>query len=168
MGIKLPPPSKKEKDASPIFGPCLLWPNVWIRQDATWYGGRLHPGGIVLEGDPAHPIRGGGTQPPNFGPCPLWCQTAGWIKMPLGMEVGLDLGDFVLDGELSSLTKKRDTAPNFWHYCGQTAWSIRIPVGTEVGLGPGDIVLDEDPALPPPNRGTCMLLWCHWPIWRAC
>ena len=69
--------------------------------------------------------------------------------MPLGMEVGLDLGDFVLDGELSSLTKKRDTAPNFWHYCGQTAWSIRIPVGTEVGLGPGDIVLDEDPALPP-------------------
>jgi len=26
-------------------------------------------------------------------------QTAGCIKMPLGMEVGLSLGDFVLDGE---------------------------------------------------------------------
>ena len=49
--------------------------------------------------------------------------------------------------------QKRDTAPNFWHYCGQTAWSIRIPVGTEVGLGPGDIVLDEDPALPPLTGG---------------
>jgi len=24
---------------------------------------------------------------------------AGWIKMPLGTEVGLGLGDFVLDGE---------------------------------------------------------------------
>jgi len=20
----------------PIFGPCLLWPNGWIDQDATW------------------------------------------------------------------------------------------------------------------------------------
>jgi len=25
-------------------------------------------------------------------------QTAGWIKMPLGMEVGLDQGNIVLDG----------------------------------------------------------------------
>ena len=24
---------------------------------------------------------------------------AAWIKMPLGMEVGLDPGDFVLDGD---------------------------------------------------------------------
>jgi len=24
----------------PIFGPCLLWPNGWMDQDATWYGGR--------------------------------------------------------------------------------------------------------------------------------
>jgi len=23
----------------PIFGPCLLWPNGRIDQDATWYGG---------------------------------------------------------------------------------------------------------------------------------
>jgi len=22
----------------PIFGPCLLWPNGWMDQDATWYG----------------------------------------------------------------------------------------------------------------------------------
>ena len=21
---------------SPIFGPCLLWPNGWMDQDATW------------------------------------------------------------------------------------------------------------------------------------
>jgi len=26
-------------------------------------------------------------------------QTAGWIKMPLGTEVGLDPGDIVLDGD---------------------------------------------------------------------
>jgi len=26
-------------------------------------------------------------------------QTVGWIKTPLGMEVGLSVGDFVLDGD---------------------------------------------------------------------
>jgi len=24
----------------PIFGPCLLWTNGWMEQDATWYRGR--------------------------------------------------------------------------------------------------------------------------------
>jgi len=27
----------------PIFGPFLLWPNGWMHQDATWYGGRPQP-----------------------------------------------------------------------------------------------------------------------------
>jgi len=27
----------------PIIGPCLLWPNGWMDQDATWYGGRPWP-----------------------------------------------------------------------------------------------------------------------------
>ena len=31
---------------------------------------------------------------------------AGWIKMPLGMEVGLSPGDFVLDGTQLPLSKK--------------------------------------------------------------
>jgi len=33
-------PPKKGGTAHPIFGPCLLWPNSWMDQDATWYGGR--------------------------------------------------------------------------------------------------------------------------------
>ena len=36
----------------------------------------------------------------------------GWIKMPLGMEVGLGPSDFVLDGKPAHLPK-RGTAPNF-------------------------------------------------------
>jgi len=32
---------------------------------------------------------------------------AGWIKMPLGMEIGLGPGDFVLDGGLSPLPAAR-------------------------------------------------------------
>jgi len=33
----------KKGQRPPIFGPCPLWPNGWIDQDATWYGGRLRP-----------------------------------------------------------------------------------------------------------------------------
>jgi len=31
---------------------------------------------------------------------------AGWIKVPLGMEVGLGQGDFVSDGEPALLSQK--------------------------------------------------------------
>jgi len=34
--------------------------------------------------------------------------------MPLGMEVGLDPGHIVLDGDPAPPTEKRGTAPNFW------------------------------------------------------
>jgi len=27
----------------PIFGPCLLWPNDWMDEDAAWYGSRPRP-----------------------------------------------------------------------------------------------------------------------------
>jgi len=37
-GIQLPSP--KGAEPSPIFGPRLLWPNGWMYQDATWYGGK--------------------------------------------------------------------------------------------------------------------------------
>jgi len=46
----------------------------------------------------------------------LYCgQTVGWIKMKLGMEVGLGPGHTVLDGD-SAPRSKRGTAPsNFQH-----------------------------------------------------
>ena len=28
---------------TPNFGPCMLWPNCWMHQDATWYAGRPRP-----------------------------------------------------------------------------------------------------------------------------
>jgi len=34
---------KEGHSSSPLFGPCLLWPNGWMDQDAIWYGGRPRP-----------------------------------------------------------------------------------------------------------------------------
>ena len=48
-------------------------------------------------------------------------QMAGWIKMPLGTEVGLGPGDFVLDGAQFSPSKKGHSTPALFSvhvYCG--------------------------------------------------
>ena len=82
-GGRLRPPPKF------FFRPCLLWPNGWMDQDATWYSGSLIPGHIVLEGDPA-PLPKRGAEPPHPTPfsARVCCgQTAGWIKVPLDREV---------------------------------------------------------------------------------
>jgi len=51
----------------------------------------------VLDGDPAAPPPKGGRAPQFLAH--ICCgQTAGCIKMPLGMQEGLGPGDFVLDG----------------------------------------------------------------------
>ena len=61
--------------------------------------------------------------------------------MPLGMDVGLSPGDFVLDSHPFSV-----------HVCcGQTAAWIKMPLGTKVGLAflrDGDIVFNVDSATP--------------------
>ena len=48
-------PSKRGT-APLVFDPCLLWPNGWMDEDATWYGSRSRPGHIVLDGNPAPPL----------------------------------------------------------------------------------------------------------------
>jgi len=46
-------------------------------------------------------------------------QTARWIKMQLGMELGLGPGDNVLDGD----SAPQGTAPNFWPMSTVGKWS---------------------------------------------
>jgi len=80
---------------------------------------------------------------------------AEWIKMPLGMEVCLGPGDFVLDGDPAPPPQKgAEPLPQFSAHvhCGQTAGWIKTALGTKVGLAPGHTVLDRDPA-PLPNKG---------------
>ena len=68
----------------------FLWPNGWMDQDETWHAG---------------------TQLPKRDTIPLslgyvcCCQMAGWIKMTLGMEVGLCPGGIVRCWRPSSTPK---------------------------------------------------------------
>ena len=69
--------------------------------------------------------------------------------MPLGMELGLGPGDFVLDGDPAHPLQKGAEPPAKFSahvYCVQNG-SIDQD-GMETGLSPGDFVLDGDPARP--------------------
>ena len=55
----------KRGTAPPIFGPYLLWPNGWMQQDTTWYGGRPQPRRHCVRWGSSSPK---GAQPPNFRP----------------------------------------------------------------------------------------------------
>ena len=75
-----------------------------------------------------------GAQPLQFLADVYCAQTAGWIKMALGVEVDLGPGDIAIDG---------NPAPPNWHSpqfsayirCSQTARWIKMPLDMEVGLG---------------------------------
>jgi len=111
----------------PVCDVSVLCPNGWMDQNETWHGGGLGPGHIVLDADPAVPQKG--YSPHQFSAHVRCGQTAGWIKMPLGMEIGLGSGDFVLDGD-SAPRQEKGHSPQFSAhvYCGQTAGCIRSSV----------------------------------------
>jgi len=84
----VPPPKKGAEPSPQIFGPCLLWPNGWMDHDGTRHGGRPQPRRLCVRWGPS-PLPQKGEPPPQFS-AHFYCgQTAGCIKMPLGMEVGL-------------------------------------------------------------------------------
>jgi len=89
----------------PICDVRELWPNGWTDQDETWHAGRPRPWPHCVRWGPiSPPPKGGGAEPPIFGPC---CgQMAAWIKMPLDMEKGFSPGDFVLDGDPAPSPKR--------------------------------------------------------------
>jgi len=62
------PQKKVTAPTYPIFGPCPLWPNGWMDEDATWYGSiDLGPDHIVLDVDPAPPTERGTVRLRGFG-----------------------------------------------------------------------------------------------------
>ena len=74
---------------------------------------------IVLDGDPASPSLKGHT--PQFSANVRCVNTAGWTKMPFGMEVGLGPADCVRWGPATPRKKAHPTQFSAHVYCGQTA-----------------------------------------------
>jgi len=88
-------PSAKKGKRPHIFGPSLLWPNGWMHQDATWYGGRPQTRRLCVRWGPnPYPKRSGA---PHFSAHVYCGQTAGWMKTLLGTEADLVPGHTVLD-----------------------------------------------------------------------
>jgi len=115
-GDPAPPPKKGAQ--FPIFGPCLLWPDGWMHQDTTWYGGRPRPRWHCVRWGPRSPWK---VHSPQLSAHDYCGQTAERIKMPLGTEVDLVPGHIVLDGDLAS--PERGTAPPLFSahvYCDHT------------------------------------------------
>ena len=85
----------------------------------------------------------------------VYCgQTVGWIKMKLGVQVGLGPGHIMLDGDPTSHSPKGHSPPFSTHICcGQMVAWINMPLGMELGLGPVDFLLDGTP-LPLPQKGA--------------
>jgi len=106
---------------------------------------------------------------PQFSAYAYCGQTAAWIKMPLGTEVGLGSDDIVLDGDPAPTPHKGGRAPpqfSAHFYCGQTAGCIKMPLVMEVGVSRGNFVVDGDPATPPhegaePSIFGRRLLWSN-------
>jgi len=92
------------------------------------------------------PLPQRGTAPTQFSAHICCSQMAAWIKMPLGMELGLEPRGLCVRWRPRSTLHKKGAAPAHF-YCGQTAACIKMPLGMEVGLSPGDFVLDGDPPL---------------------
>jgi len=96
----------------PIFGP-LLWPNGWMHQDATWFRGWPQPTRHCVRWGPRSPPLKVHS-PPQFLANVRCGQTAGWTKMPLGMEVGLGPGRFCVQwGPICPQKKAHPPQPIF-------------------------------------------------------
>jgi len=87
-------PKKGAEHSSPIFGPFQL----------------PQPRRLCVRMGTPLPLRRKGTEPPNFRPIFYCGQTAGWINMVLGMQIGLSPVDFALHGDPVPPPQKGDVA----------------------------------------------------------
>ena len=81
----------------PVCDVRALWPNGWTDQGETWLAGRPRSRPHWVRRGPSSSSSKGAQPLPQYSAHVRCGQTAGWIKMPLGVEVGLGPGDIVLD-----------------------------------------------------------------------
>ena len=171
MRTQLPP---KYRGQSPpprkIFGPCLLWPNGWMHQKVTWYGGRPRPTRHCVRCEPSYPQETWHIHfHPIFGPRLLWPNS--WMDEDAAWCGSRPRPRSHCTRRGPSYRERGTAAPLFSAhvycgygrpsqlllsscYCGQTAGCIKMPLRMEVGLSPGDFVLEGDPASSPKRGGA--------------
>ena len=88
-------------------------------QDETWRGRKAWPRSHCVRWQPSSCSPKGHS--PQFSAHICCGQTAGWIKMPLGTEVGFSPGDNVLYGDPSPSPQKGGTAAP--HFSAHVLWS---------------------------------------------
>jgi len=106
--VRWGPSSPSFKGAeTPIFDPYLaVAPNGCMDQHVTWYGARPRPMRVCVRWGPCSPSPKEGGRAPQFL-ADVYCgQTAGCMKLVLGMQVSLSPGDFVLDGDPAPFPKR--------------------------------------------------------------
>ena len=95
----------------PVCDVGVLWPNGWTDENETWHAGRPRPRRLCVRSG-SNPLPQKAESPPAQFSAHVYCgQTAAWIKMPLGTEVGLGLRDIVFDVDpiMQLPTEKRHT-----------------------------------------------------------
>jgi len=151
MGTQLPSPKGGHSRLN--FGPCLLWPNGWMDQDATWYAGRPRPRPHCARWGPSSPQESGTA--PQFSAHICCGQMAGWIEMPVGREIGLGPSDIVSDGNPAARPQERGHSSQIFGPCllWPKGWMDQDATWYEGRPRPRRHCVTRGPSSPP-KRGT--------------
>jgi len=111
--VRWGPSSPSPKGTAPNFQPISVTAK-WLHGSRCHYGCRPRPRRLCVRWGPRSLSPKGSGASVQFSAHVYCGQTAGWIKMVLGMEVGLSPGDFVLDGDPAPFPQKgAESPPNF-------------------------------------------------------
>ena len=133
----------------------------------------LGPGHILLDGDcgPSSSSPKGAQPPPNFRPqfsAHICCgHMAAWIKMSLGMEVGLGPDNFVLDGTPLP-SPKRGRNPQILDPCllWPNGWVDQDGTWHGGRPQPRELCVRWRPSPPPPNFRPMFIVSCRTRVKR--
>jgi len=98
-GLRMQASLRPCKPAFVNRGPCLFWPNGWMDQDITWYGGRPRPRRHRVRWDLATPVERGIAAPHFSAHVYIVAKRLDGSRYHLLWGVGLSSGDTVLDGD---------------------------------------------------------------------
>jgi len=171
------PSTRGRGTALPILA-HVLWPNGCMDQGATWYWGWPRPRPQCVTWVASSPLKKGHTTPqfsarvccdvqtaqatlcymrtqlppkghsPQFSVHVCCGQMAGWVKIPFGTEVGLGLGDIVLNDDSAPLERGTTLPPTFrpmsivaklrrlqsvLNAAARLVFSIELSIGSKIG-----------------------------------